>query len=191
MISSKKLPPFVLFIVSMAVVIFSSNILVLYHFPYFAVGNFLANLTWGAFTYPICFLVTDLANITLGTNRAKLVVYAGFIFAVLSTLVTGLIFYENFITFFRIAIASGTAFLTAQLLDVYIFDKLRRNVWYVPPVISSTIGSFIDTFLFFIIAFFATGLPWMDMARDDFSIKIIYCFLLLIPYNLLRRRLIF
>lgn len=159
-------------IFAMVVVVVSSNYLV--NFP---INDF---LTWGAFTYPFAFLVTDLTNRSLGPARARNVVYVGFAIAVvLSVYFAGL----------RIAIASGTAFLLAQLADVYIFDKLRRSGWWRAPLISSGVGSTLDTALFFSIAFVATGLPWMTWALGDLAVKLVFAIAMLLPYRLLQRRI--
>ena len=157
-------------IFAMVVVIVASNYLV--NFP---INDF---LTWGAFTYPFAFLVTDLTNRRLGPGRARNVVYIGFAIAVvLSVYFAGM----------RIAIASGTAFLLAQLADVYLFDKLRRSGWWRAPLASSTVGSVLDTALFFSIAFVGTGLPWMTWALGDLAVKLVFAVCMLLPYRLLQR----
>ena len=157
-------------IIAMVVVVVSSNYLV--NFP---INDF---LTWGAFTYPFAFLVTDLTNRRLGPGRARNVVYVGFAIAVvLSVYFAGM----------RIAIASGSAFLIAQLADVYLFDKLRRSGWWRAPLASSTVGSVLDTALFFSIAFVGTGLPWMTWALGDLAVKLVFAVCMLLPYRLLQR----
>jgi len=155
-------------VVAMTVIVTASNILVGY-----PINDW---LTWGAFTYPIAFLVTDLSNRSLGPARARRVVYVGFAVAVaLSWFFAGE----------RIALASGTAFLVAQLLDIFIFDRLRRGVWWRAPVVSSGIGSVVDTALFFTLAFAGTGLPWITWGLGDFGAKVAMALILLAPYRLL------
>ncbi len=133
-------------------------------------------LTWGALTYPIAFLVTDLTNRSLGAGAARKVVYVGFAFAVMLSI---------WLATPRIALASGTAFLTAQLLDIAIFDRLRQSAWWQAPLVSSTLASVLDTALFFSLAFAATGLPWITWAIGDFAVKIAVALVLLIPFRLL------
>lgn len=131
-------------------------------------------LTWGALTYPIAFLVTDLTNRLFGAGPARKVVYAGFAVGVILSLV----FADP-----RIAIASGTAFLVAQLLDIAIFDRMRRQTWWKAPLVSSTISSAVDTALFFSIAFAATGLPWVTWAIGDYGAKLAMAAVLLVPFR--------
>ncbi len=140
-------------------------------------------LTWGAFTYPVSFLVTDLCNRAMGARNARRVVYAGFVFAVALSAV--------FATP-RIAIASGTAFLFAQVLDVQIFDRLRRSErWWAPPLVSSSIASALDTALFFSIAFAGTPVPWVTLALGDYLVKLGLALLMLIPFGVaVKRRLV-
>ncbi|OSQ30680.1 queuosine precursor transporter [Thalassospira sp. MCCC 1A03138] len=159
-------------VLAMAVTVVASNILVEYPLP----GVLADWLTYGAFTYPVAFLVTDLTNRARGAAAARLVVLAGFAIAVgLSLIVADT----------RIAIASGTAFLIAQMLDVTVFDRLRRATWWKAPLISSGIGSAVDTALFFSIAFVGTGLPWQTWAMGDFTAKIIMALTCLAPFRLL------
>jgi queuosine precursor transporter len=133
-------------------------------------------LTWGAFTYPIAFLVTDLTNRRLGPGRARTVAYTGFALAVLlSILLAGP----------RIALASGTAFLSAQLLDIAVFDRLRRLPWWQAPLASSGLASVWDTAVFFGLAFAGTGLPWMTWAIGDLGAKAAMALLLLLPFRAL------
>ena len=177
-------------IAAMAVVITASNILVQHPFNDW--------LTWGAFTYPLAFLVTDLSNRWMGPAAARRVVVAGFVLAVaLSIWFAGP----------RIAIASGTAFLVAQLLDVAVFDRLRAGRWWRAPLISSTLGSAVDTALFFSLAFapaFAVfgddaawaqadvallgiGAPtplWVSLMAGDFGVKLALALAALIPFRL-------
>ena len=140
-------------------------------------------LTYGAFSYPIAFLITDLSNRVYGKNGAKKIVYFGFSIGILFTL----IFSTNFgdLISIRIAIGSGTAFIVAQLLDVQIFDKLRKKKWFIAPLASSMIGSVVDTFLFFSISFFGTGIPWFTLALGDLAVKIFVALIMLIPFRLL------
>ena len=133
-------------------------------------------LTWGAFTYPFAFLVTDLTNRRLGPERARTVVYVGFALAVvLSTLLATP----------RIALASGSAFVTAQLLDIFVFNRLRRLPWWQAPLISSGIASVWDTAVFFGLAFAGTGLPWITWAIGDLGAKAAMALALLLPFRAL------
>tara|TARA_B100000519_G_C13957945_1_gene303884 strand:- start:124 stop:606 length:483 start_codon:yes stop_codon:yes gene_type:complete len=140
-------------------------------------------LTYGAFSYPIAFLITDLANRSYGKTAAKKIVYIGFAIGICFTL----LFSTNFtdLISIRIAIGSGTAFLVAQLLDVQIFDKLRRKQWFIAPLGSSFIGSIVDTFLFFSISFYATGVPWVTLSLGDLAVKILVALAMLVPFRLL------
>ena len=140
-------------------------------------------LTYGAFTYPVAFLITDLANRFYGKIVAKKIVYIGFFIGVSFSL----FFSTNFsdLISVRIAIGSGTAFIVAQLLDVQIFDKLRNEKWFVAPLTSSFIGSAVDTFLFFSISFYGTGAPWITLSLGDLVIKILVTLIMLIPFRLL------
>jgi queuosine precursor transporter len=133
-------------------------------------------LTWGAFTYPVAFLVTDLTNRRLGPERARQVVYIGFALAVVlsAALATP-----------RIALASGSAFVTAQLLDIFVFNRLRRLPWWQAPLISSGIASVWDTAVFFGLAFAGTGLPWLTWALGDLGVKAAMALLLLLPFRAL------
>ncbi len=131
-------------------------------------------LTWAAFTYPISFLITDLTNRRLGPGSARRVVYAGFAAAV----VLSAIFATP-----RIALASATAFIVAQLLDIFVFDRLRNRAWWTPPLVSSLIGSAVDTVLFFALAFAGTGAPWVTLGLGDFAVKALMALVLLIPFR--------
>lgn len=133
-------------------------------------------LTWGALTYPVAFLVTDLTNRTLGPKAARIVICVGFALAVALSV---------WLATPRIAIASGSAFLVAQLLDVAVFNRLRAGVWWRAPLVSSTVGSVVDTALFFSIAFAATGLPWITWALGDFGVKMAMAAIMLVPFRLL------
>jgi uncharacterized PurR-regulated membrane protein YhhQ (DUF165 family) len=156
---------------AMGLVILAANILVQYPINA-SVGTIdLAQwLTYGAISYPIAFLVTDATNRLFGAGAARRVVYVGFAVGV----VLSLIFAPT-----RIAIASGTAFLVAQLLDVYVFDRLRQLTWWKAPLISSLLGSAVDTALFFSIAFAATPVPWVSLGLGDFLVKLAMATLLL------------
>ena len=164
----------------MGVVVLSSNYLVQFPINYYGLEEI---LTYGAFSYPIAFLITDLANRSYGKLVARKIVYVGFVVGITFTL----LFSTNFadLISIRIAIGSGTAFMIAQLLDVQIFDKLRKKKWFVAPLISSFIGSTVDTFLFFSISFYATGIPWITLSLGDLSVKIFVALIMLIPFRLL------
>jgi len=164
----------------MGVVVLSSNYLVQFPIKYHGLEEL---LTYGAFTYPIAFLITDLANRSYGKFIARKIVYIGFAIGVSFTL----LFSTNFTDLIsvRIAIGSGTAFLVAQLIDVQIFDKLRKKSWFVAPLTSSIIGSTVDTFLFFSISFYATGVPWITLSLGDLAVKILVALIMLIPFRLL------
>ena len=164
----------------MGIVVLASNYLVQFPVQYFELNEI---LTYGAFSYPITFFITDLANRAYGKIVARKVVYFGFIIGILLTLFISTNFTD--IISIRIAIGSGTAFFIAQNLDVQIFDKLRKRSWFVAPLISSTLGSITDTFLFFSIAFYATGIPWITLAFGDLIVKLIIAIAMLIPFRLL------
>lgn len=155
-----------IFVAAMVVAVTASNVLV-----QFVINDW---LTWAAFTYPLSFLVTDLTNRRLGPAIARRVVYAGFGVAVVLS---------AFLATPRIAAASATAFLVAQLLDIFVFDRLRDRVWWAPPLVSSLLGSVIDTLLFFTLAFAGTGVPWVTLALGDFVIKVLMAIVLLIPFR--------
>ena len=164
----------------MALIVVLSNYLV--QFPVHYMG-FQDLLTYGAFSYPIAFLITDLSNRRYGKNTAKKIVYLGFILGVILTFYFSTN-YSDLISV-RIAIGSGIAFLVAQLIDVNIFDKLRKKIWFAAPLVSSLIGSSIDTFLFFSIAFYGTGVKWVTLSFGDLFIKIFVALIMLIPFRLL------
>ena len=166
----------------MGVVVLTSNYLVQFPIDYFGLKEI---LTYGAFSYPIAFLITDLANRFYGKTAARKIVYIGFALGICFTL----LFSTNFADFIsiRIAIGSGTAFIVAQLLDVQIFDKLRKKKWFVAPLTSSLIGSTVDTFLFFSISFYATEIPWFTLSLGDLSVKIFVALVMLIPFRLVLR----
>jgi uncharacterized PurR-regulated membrane protein YhhQ (DUF165 family) len=196
MLNVKSISPFICL---MALIVVASNYLV--QFPVnFMIGDYnLADLlTWGAFTYPIAFLITDMTNRKFGAKNARIVVLAGFLIAV------GL---SIWLATPRIAIASGSAFLVAQLLDVSIFNSMRSASWWRAPLISSIIGSVVDTLLFFSIAFagtfgflgfedgfamevapllglFAAEAPrWLSWALGDLGVKLFVGFAMLVPYG--------
>jgi len=164
----------------MALIVALSNYLVQFPVNYMGLQDI---FTYGAFSYPVAFLITDLANRKYGKATAKKIVYIGFIFGVILTLYFSTDF-SNLISK-RIAIASGSAFLVAQLLDIQVFDKLRKKVWFVAPLISSLIGSTIDTFLFFSIAFYGTGVNWVTLSLGDLFVKILVALMMLIPFRIL------
>ena len=168
----------------MGVVVVASNYLVQFPIKYFGLSEI---LTYGAFSYPITFLITDLANRAYGKIIARRVVYIGFVVGILLTLFISTNFTD--IISIRIAIGSGVAFFIAQNLDIQIFDRLRRKSWYVAPLTSSTIGSITDTFLFFSIAFYATGIPWFTLAIGDLVVKLLITVMMLIPFRLLLARI--
>ena len=168
----------------MGVVVLASNYLVQFPINYYGLNEI---LTYGAFSYPIAFLITDLANRSFGKVVARKIVYIGFAIGISFTI----LFSTNFtdLISIRIAIGSGTAFLFAQLLDVQIFDKLRQKKWFVAPLTSSLIGSTVDTFIFFSISFYGTGVPWVTLSLGDLSVKIFVALLMLIPFRLLLKTL--
>lgn len=196
---------FLVAVAAMVVVVAASNFLV--QFPVaFQLGDINVGdiLTWGAFTYPVAFLVTDLTNRAFGPARARLVVIAGFAVAVVLSI---------WLATPRIAIASGTAFLLAQFLDISIFDRLRNGAWWQAPIFSSLVSSALDTILFFSLAFAAPfaaldtmfgredgslAFPapllgvgpevelWVSLGLGDFLVKLVLAVLLLAPYKTLR-----
>ena len=164
----------------MGLVVLASNYLVQFPVNYYGLQDI---LTYGAFSYPVAFLITDLANRSYGKLVARKIVYIGFIIGISFTL----FFSTNFsdLISIRIAFGSGIAFIVAQLLDVQIFDQLRRKKWFIAPLTSSLAGSTIDTFLFFSISFYATGIPWFTLALGDLTVKILVALVMLIPFRLL------
>jgi queuosine precursor transporter len=164
----------------MGVVVLSSNYLVQFPVNYYGLNEI---LTYGAFSYPIAFLITDLANRSFGKIIARKIVYFGFFIGIIFTVLfsTDLADYISI----RIAIGSGTAFLVSQLLDVQIFNRFRKNRWFVAPLTSSIIGSTVDTFLFFSISFYATGIPWITLSLGDLTVKVLVALIMLIPFRLL------
>ena len=164
----------------MGAIVLLSNYLVQFPVYHYGLNEI---LTYGAFSYPIAFLITDLANRSFGKVIAKKIVYLGFLIGLGFTI----LFSTNFADYIsiRIAIGSGTAFLTAQLLDVHIFDNLRKKKWFIAPLTSSTIGSTVDTFIFFSISFYGTDVPWFTLALGDLAVKIFVAVIMLIPFRLL------
>lgn len=158
-------------VIAMAVIILASNILV--EIP---ITDW---LVWGTLTYPFAFLITDLTNRTFGASAARRVIYAGFVIGVIASLL---------LASPRIAMASGAAFLVAQLCDVSIFNRLRNlgsDRWWLAPLASSVISTVLDTFLFFALAFVATGENWIPWATTDLAVKWLVALVALIPYRLL------
>ena len=168
----------------MAAVVALSNYLVQFPINYSGLQNL---LTYGAFSYPVAFLITDLSNRRYGKYTAKKIVYLGFALGVFLTLC----FSTNFsdLISIRIAIGSGTAFLVAQLIDVNIFDKLRKKIWFAAPLTSSLVGSTIDKFLFFWISFYGTEVNWITLSLGDLLVKIFVAIIMLIPFRLLLSRI--
>ena len=170
--------------VLMGIIVLASNYLVQFPVNYYGLNEV---LTYGAFSYPITFLITDLANRAYGKHVARKVVYVGFIIGILLTLFVSTNFSD--IVSVRIAIGSGVAFFVAQNLDVQIFDHLRKKTWFVAPLVSSILGSITDTFLFFSIAFYSTGIPWVTLALGDLFVKLIITIVMLIPFRLLLNKI--
>ena len=164
----------------MGLVVVISNYLVQFPIQHFGLSEI---LTYGAFSYPITFLITDLANRAYGKVVARKIVYVGFTIGVLLTLFVSTNFSD--VISIRIAVGSGVAFFIAQNLDVQIFDSLRKKIWYIAPLTSSILGSITDTFLFFSIAFYATGIPWVTLAFGDLAVKLFIALAMLIPFRLL------
>tara|TARA_B100000401_G_scaffold402622_1_gene315649 strand:- start:501 stop:1049 length:549 start_codon:yes stop_codon:yes gene_type:complete len=164
----------------MGAIVLLSNYLVQFPINYYGLSEV---LTYGAFSYPIAFLITDLANRSYGKLVARKIVYLGFLIGIGFTV----LFSTNFadLISIRIAIGSGTAFLTAQLIDVQIFDNLRKKNWFIAPLTSSIIGSTVDTLLFFSISFYGTSIPWFTLALGDLAVKIFVALMMLIPFRLL------
>lgn len=188
--------PLLPFILAMVVVVTASNVLVQHPVDYFGLGTV---LTWGALTYPVAFLVNDLTNRRLGVGAARRVILVGFVLAVILSVVLATP---------RIAIASGLAFLVAQMLDASVFNVLRRQSWWKAPFLSTMLGSVIDTILFFGVAFAArfafldsmTGMEdgslvdmvpsllgdvplWVSLALGDFAVKVAVGLAMLVPYG--------
>ena len=168
----------------MGIVVIASNYLVQFPVQFYELESL---LTYGAFSYPITFLITDLANRAFGKKIARYVVFVGFLIGIILTLFVSTNFDD--IISVRIAIGSATAFFIAQNLDVNIFDRLRGKTWYIAPLTSSIIGSVTDTFLFFSIAFYNTGLPWLTLAFGDLAVKLFVALIMLIPFRLLLNKI--
>ena len=171
---------FVTLSILMGVVVLSSNYLVQFPINYYGLSEI---LTYGAFSYPIAFLITDLANRFYGKFVARKIVYIGFFIGIIFTLLFSTDFAD--LISIRIAIGSGVAFITAQLLDIQIFDRLRKKEWFIAPLTSSFIGSTVDTFLFFSISFYATGVPWISLSLGDLAVKLFVSLVMLIPFRIL------
>lgn len=163
---------FILPVVAMAVVVVLSNFAVQY-----PINDW---LTWGAFTYPVVFLVTDLTNRALGPMAARRIAWIGFAIAVLMSLA---------VAPWRIAVASGSAFIAAQLLDISAFNRLRQASWWQAPLIGSIIASVLDTAIFFFLAFYGTDMDWLMLAAGDIGVKWAMALVLLAPYRALMPRL--
>jgi hypothetical protein len=163
----------------MAFVICISNYLVQFPFEYFGLNEI---LTWGAFTYPVTFLVTDLANRFFGKEFAKKIVFFGFVVGIALSFI--LTFEEFNLILLRIVIASGAAFLAGQLLDIRVFDILRNKLWFIPPIVSSILGSILDTVIFFSIAFYGTDSSWVILALGDLAVKLVVDFAMLLPFRI-------
>ena len=171
---------FVTLSILMGIVVLSSNYLVQFPINYYGLSEI---LTYGAFSYPIAFLITDLANRFYGKFVARKIVYIGFFIGIIFTLLFSTDFAD--LISIRIAIGSGVAFITAQLLDIQIFDRLRKKEWFIAPLTSSFIGSTVDTFLFFSISFYATSVPWVTLSLGDLIVKVLVALIMLIPFRLL------
>ena len=171
---------FITLSILMGVVVLSSNYLVQFPINYYGLSEI---LTYGAFSYPVAFLITDLANRFYGKFVARKIVYFGFFIGIIFTLLFSTDFAD--LISIRIAIGSGVAFITAQLLDIQIFDRLRKKEWFIAPLTSSFIGSTVDTFLFFSIAFYATGVPWITLSLGDLAVKLFVSLVMLIPFKIL------
>ena len=164
--SLARLVPFACFTAAMIAVILSSNILVQY-----PINDW---LTWGAIIYPFAFLISDIANRYYGFKVARQLIYVGFVAAVILSAV---------FAYPRIALASGTAFLCAEMVDAWIFDRLRRRAWWKPPLLSTLVGSALDTAVFFSLAFYGTDMPWVTLGLGDFAVKVVLAFLTLLPFR--------
>ena len=193
-------------VLAMGIVILASNELVQHPVQGVLFGIDLSLvLTWGAFTYPIAFLVTDTTNRIFGVGSARRVVAVGFALGVGLTIIAALAIASGVsratevsiwqallndpdaLAMLRTAVASGSAFLVAQLIDIKVFDFLREMAWWKAPTVSSLLGSVIDTTIFFSLAFAGTGLPWVSWAVGDFCAKFLMIAALLYPFKLLIR----
>ena len=175
---------FILLSFLMGTIVLASNYLVQFPIKFYNLEDI---LTYGALSYPVAFLITDLANRSYGKIVARKVVYLGFAIGIFFTL----FFSTNFsdLISIRIAAGSGIAFMCAQLLDVQIFDMLRRKKWYIAPLTSSITASIVDTFLFFFISFYGTNIPWITLSLGDLVVKLFVALAMLIPFRLLLVRL--
>ena len=162
-----SLRPLFLGVLAMAIVVAVSNVAVGY-----PINDW---ITWGALTYPVAFLVTDVMNRSFGASNARKVVYGGFLVGVVLSI---------WLADVRIALASGTAFLTAQLIDIFVFNRISKKTWWQAPFISSSLSSAVDTVLFFSIAFIGSGLPWVSWAVGDYAVKLAMAILLLVPFKI-------
>lgn len=180
MFTKKQRQLFFILSIFMGIIVIASNFLVQFPVKFYDLENL---LTYGAFSYPITFLITDLANRAFGKKISRYIVLIGFFIGITLTFFVSTNF-EDIISI-RIAIGSATAFIIAQNLDINIFDKLRNKKWYVAPLTSSVLGSIIDTFLFFSIAFYNTGVPWLTLALGDLAVKLFVALVMLIPFRLL------
>ena len=176
---------FLLLSFMMGAVVISSNYLVQFPVNYYGLENI---LTYGAFSYPITFLITDLANRAYGKKLARYIVLVGFFIGIFLTLIVSTN-YDDIISI-RIAIGSATAFVIAQNLDVSIFDKLRNKVWYIAPITSSFFGSIVDTFLFFSISFYGTSVSWLSLAFGDLIVKLLVAIIMLIPFRIFLNKIV-
>lgn len=176
MLKKPKLINYTLPIMAMVAVITASNVLVQYPLNDW--------LTWGAFTYPMAFLVTDITNRFYGRYRAQVVAGIGFPFGMFLSVFLSLHADFDVWTSIRIALASGFAFICAQLLDIFVFDKLRRMSWWRAPLISSVLASALDTLIFFSVAFAGSGLPWITWGLGDFGVKIGMALMMLVPFRI-------
>ena len=175
---------FILLSFLMGVIVLTSNYLVQFPIKFYDLEDI---LTYGALSYPMAFLITDLANRSYGKIIARRIVYFGFTIGIFFTL----FFSTNFsdLISIRIAIGSGIAFMSSQLLDVQIFDMLRRKKWYIAPLTSSIAASIVDTFLFFFISFYGTKVSWITLSLGDLAVKLFLALVMLIPFRLLLGRL--
>ena len=162
------LPAFVLASAAMALVVLASNILV-----QFAINDW---LTWGAFTYPVAFLVSELVNRRFGPALARRVAWVGFAVAVAASL---------WLAPVRIALASGLAFMASQLLDIQVFDQLRRGLWWRAPLVATVLAALLDSLVFWSIGFAGTEGPWITWALGDLAVKLLVGLCLLLPFRLL------
>jgi len=182
-LNNLKIIPFVF---AMMLVVLASNYLVQFPFQYLQLNNI---LTWGAFTYPMAFLVTDIANRLYGFTFTKKIIFIGFVWGVSVSYFFTLSPID--LIGIRIVIGSGVAFLIAQTMDAKIFDRLRNSKrWFVPPFVSSFFSSITDTVLFFSIAFYGTGIPWVTLGLGDFCVKLLLAIIMLVPFRLIIANLI-